>query len=93
MHHEGLRGITFYLKNLNWIHFIIANDPFAWFDLCETFFSRLEEMAKIQADYAALQNDFKKRCEEVSSSVRLYISIYCVNIAINFILVYCSNGC
>ena len=31
--------------------------------------SRLEEMAKIQADYAALQNDFKKRCEEVCTQV------------------------
>ena len=30
--------------------------------------SRLEEMAKIQADYAALQSDFKKRCDEVSTN-------------------------
>ena len=26
-------------------------------------------MAKIQADYSALQNDFKKRCEEVLNKV------------------------
>ena len=29
-------------------------------------FPRLEAMAKVQAEYASLQNDFKKRCEEVS---------------------------
>ena len=43
--------------------FVLSGGLFNWF--LTMLLVRLEEMAKIQADYAALQNDFKKRCEEV----------------------------
>ena len=69
----------FLLLLLHCMVFVLSGGLFNWFLTILLF--RLEEMAKIQADYAALQNDFKKRCEEVfywrivQSNIVEYISV------------------